>query len=259
MNTGTSPYHSVGALFCRGSHGDLLFVEGGSADRIAHHWSELRGTVATNTHTTTTLPSGTRVNTTIIGASCSENLNLCAASSSHSHAIRELYRPDQGHYIGLVRCNMTEDAEDFSAFRDWLEIFILLETSLKPSSWPPLSEDTKTVQTTESITSLFASTLKNVASNDEWDLGIELFKKRVADFVVRKERIQMALPAFPCKSPSSRKVGTHTPDMAESLALRTLHRFSQAVKAIYPPGVVIWIVSDGHVFSDCSEYHRPVY
>jgi hypothetical protein len=259
MNTGTSPYHSIGALFCRGSHGDLLSVEGGSADQIAHNWSELREMVATNTHTTTILPSGTYITTTVIDASSSESLKLCTTSSSHSHAVRETYRADQGHHVGLVRCNTTQIEEDFSAFREWLEIFILLETSLKPSSWPPLLEDTKTIQTTESITSLFAATLKNVASNDEWDMGIDLFKRRVADFVVRKERIQMALPAFPCKSPSSRKVGTQIPDMAEIIALRTLHRFSQAVKAIYPPGVAIWIVSDGHVFSDCSEYHRPVY
>jgi hypothetical protein len=214
--------------------------------------------VATNTHTTTILPSGTYITTTVIDASSSESLKLCTTSSSHSHAVRETYRADQGHHVGLVRCNTTQIEEDFSAFREWLEIFILLETSLKPSSWPPLLEDTKTIQTTESITSLFAATLKNIASNDEWDMGIDLFKRRVADFVVRKERIQMALPAFPCKSPSSRKVGTQIPDMAEIIALRTLHRFSQAVKAIYPPGVVIWIVSDGHVFSDCSEYHRPV-
>jgi hypothetical protein len=253
MNTGSSPYHSIGALFCRGSHGDLLSVEGGSADLIAQNWAELRKVLATSTKITSTLPSGTQINTTTVEASHSESLRICATSSSHSHVVRELYRPSEGCHVGLVRCNIAEVVEDFNAFREWLEIFILLETSLKPSNSTLRIEDTKAHQTTESITSIFAATLKNVASNDEWATGINLFKRRVEDFVIRNERIQMALPAFPCKSPSSRKVGTHTPDMAELIALRTLHRFSQAVKAIYPPGVAIWIVSDGYVFSDCSE------
>jgi pyoverdine/dityrosine biosynthesis protein Dit1 len=71
--------------------------------------------------------------------------------------------------------------------------------------------------------------------------------------VVRDERIQMALPAFPCKSPNLRKVGGLNPDMAERVALRTLQRFAQDVRAIYSPGVAIWIISDGHVFADCSK------
>jgi hypothetical protein len=253
MNTGSSPYHNIGALFCRGANGDLLSTEGGSADLIACHWSELRKFMATGTQITTTLPSGIQISTTTVDTPHSDDLKICAVSASHSHVVRELQRLNKGCHVGLIRCNYTEVTEDFSAFREWLEIFILLETSLTPGSCTLISKDTKAFQITESITSLFATTLRNVASNDEWNIGIGLFQRRVADFVIRNERIQMALPAFPCKSPSPRKVGNDGPDMAEVIALRTLHKFTQAVRAIYKPGVTIWIVSDGYVFSDCSE------
>jgi hypothetical protein len=253
MNTGSSPYHNIGALFCYGSNGDLLSVEGGSADLVARHWLELKKSMATGTYITTTLPSGTHINTTTIDASYSDDLEICIASPSHSHVVRELHRPSGGCHVGLVRCNSAEVADNLSAFREWLEIFLLLETSLKPDSRTLLPEDTKGLRTTESITSLFATTLRNVPSNDEWNVGIDTFRRRVANFVLRNERIHMALPAFPCKSPSPRKVGNDGPDMAELIALRTLHKFTEAVKAIYEPGVTIWIVSDGHVFSDCSE------
>jgi hypothetical protein len=253
MNEGSSPYHNIGALFCRGSHGELLSVEGRSADQISRHWSQIRNLVATGSQTSTTLPSGTEVNVTTIDTSKIDGLQICAISTSHIHMVRELSRPGKTHHIGLISCNIVQDAGGRDPFHDWLESFILLETSLRPSDYTYNLQDTKALHITENIVSIFVATLKNIASKDEWDMGSSLFKRRVLDFVVRDERIQMALPAFPCKSPSSRKVGGVGPDMAERVALRTLRTFARDVSTIYSPGVSIWIVSDGHVFSDCSK------
>jgi hypothetical protein len=253
MNEGSSPYHNIGALFCRGSHGELLSVEGRSAHQISCHWSQIRNLVATGSQTSTTLPSGTEVNVTTIDTSKIDGLHICAISTSHIHMVRELSRPGKTHHIGLISCNIVQDAGGRDPFHDWLESFILLETSLRPSDYTYNLQDTKALHITENIVSIFVATLKNIASKDEWNMGSSLFKRRVLDFVVRDERIQMALPAFPCKSPSSRKVVGVGPDMAERVALQTLRTFARDVSTIYSPGVSIWIVSDGHVFSDCSK------
>ncbi|KAF5100322.1 hypothetical protein D0Z00_001290 [Geotrichum galactomycetum] len=47
------------------------------------------------------------------------------------------------------------------------------------------------------------------------------------------------------------KVATNVPDKGEELAMRRLINVCKIVKKIYPPGMKVWIVSDGHVFSDC--------
>jgi hypothetical protein len=252
MNIGSSPYHAIGALFCRGHQGDLLSAEGRSADQLAHHWSEVRSLITRNPQEYTTLPSGAQVKVTIVDLSTVDNLQVCATPTSHLHVVREVLKPHGNYHVGLISCDLSIGAEQDS-FRDWIETFILLETSLRPSNDESISRYPKVLQITSNIVSLFVDTLRNIASNDEWDTGAGLFSRRVLDFVGRNERIQMALPAFPCKSPSSRKVGGVGPDMAERIALRTLQGFARDVKDIYPPGVAIWIVSDGHVFSDCSK------
>ncbi|KAF1919205.1 Pyoverdine/dityrosine biosynthesis protein-domain-containing protein [Ampelomyces quisqualis] len=251
MNTGSSPYHSIRALFCREHNGDLLSIEGPYASAISKCWSTLGDLKLKGTPSFTSLQSGVQVHAIIIDTTQAESLPICPASTCHSHTIRELSRPGKDYHVGILSCNDLEITTTSTPFREWLETFILLETSLRPESEATDLQDIKTLQTTWSITTLFVSMLKNVASNDEWAMGEGLFQRRVANFIVRNERIQMALPAFPCKSPSSRKVGGAAPDMAERIALRTLHQFAKEVKAIYSPGVTIWIVSDGHVFSDC--------
>src|SRR6185436_17323058 len=47
------------------------------------------------------------------------------------------------------------------------------------------------------------------------------------------------------------KVSGANPDAGEALALRTLESFVKAVREIYGPGARLWVISDGHVFSDC--------
>lgn len=42
------------------------------------------------------------------------------------------------------------------------------------------------------------------------------------------------------------------------IALTTLHNFVRSVEDIYKPGAEVLIVSDGHVFSDCSKSLRDI-
>lgn len=56
---------------------------------------------------------------------------------------------------------------------------------------------------------------------------------------------------IPCKSSNHDKVASVHPDGAEFEALTNLYKFARAVKNLYPPGCIVEIVSDGHVFSDC--------
>ncbi|KAH7372294.1 Pyoverdine/dityrosine biosynthesis protein-domain-containing protein [Pyrenochaeta sp. MPI-SDFR-AT-0127] len=163
----------------------------------------------------------------------------------------ECYNDKKGCYVGLVSCDFPKSDCEGKDFQDWLKTFIVLETSLLPTLKTHYPQDFEARQITERIRALFATTLRNVASNDQWSLGADIFYQRVFDFVTRNDRIQMCLPAFPCKSPNLRKVGGGTPDRAERIALQTLHAFTQEVRKIYPPGVTIWVISDGHVFSDC--------
>jgi pyoverdine/dityrosine biosynthesis protein Dit1 len=254
MNIGSSPYHAIGALYCRGFDAELLSIEGRCATQIADKWTDLRKLMVTGSQSWTTLRSGIIVNTTIIDSPTVQSYDICAAPGSHSHVIRELQRPNESHHVGLISCAPEEDKNDNIAFREWLETFVLIETSLQPGRDKKSRENADILRITATISNLFDTTLRNIASNDEWSVGKAIFERRVLDFVARGERIQMAVPAFPCKSPSDRKVGGVVPDMAEYVALQTLHRFATDVKTIYPPGAAMWIVSDGHVFSDCSKY-----
>ncbi|KAH8708504.1 Pyoverdine/dityrosine biosynthesis protein-domain-containing protein [Phaeosphaeriaceae sp. PMI808] len=251
MNTDSSPYHDIVVLFCHGLHGELPTVVGSAASHITHHWAQIQHLAVSGPQISTTLPSGNHIITKTIETSRCDDLHLCATPTCHTHVIRELHRPNQSHRVGLIRCVRFEENEVKSVFREWLETFILLKTNLRPSINVTSLQDTKAHQINEHITALFEVTLRNIASEDEWSTGRDIFRSRVLNYIIRNERIEMSLPAFPCKSPNPHKVGGVDPDMAERIALQTLRRFAQRVKTIYPPGVTIWIVSDGHVFSDC--------
>ncbi|KAI5968302.1 DIT1 [Candida margitis] len=104
----------------------------------------------------------------------------------------------------------------------------------------------------DTVTNTFAEKLKHTVERDMWDaIGREKFKKNVEFFTSRGQPLEAVLPAFPCKSSNYEKVSGDLPDKGEELALRRLIFFADEVQKIYPPGIIIWIVSDGHVFSDC--------
>ncbi|WP_174184279.1 L-tyrosine/L-tryptophan isonitrile synthase family protein [Nocardia barduliensis] len=62
--------------------------------------------------------------------------------------------------------------------------------------------------------------------------------------------VHFIIPAFPAKSRNRRKTLGHLPDMAEVLAIESLQGFCDQISAVYRPGAIVTICSDGHVFSD---------
>lgn len=68
---------------------------------------------------------------------------------------------------------------------------------------------------------------------------------------IRNEKpITFVLPAFPGKSPNTKKVLGHLPDMAEIESLKFLDNLCEKIRSYYAPGAKIVICSDGRVFSD---------
>ncbi|SCU88626.1 LAMI_0D10770g1_1 [Lachancea mirantina] len=158
--------------------------------------------------------------------------------------VSEYRRKDETQLRGIITT-----IEHENEFNDWLVAHILEsarlhddETAKMPSSIP----------FDELFTDYFAQNLKNSVANDKWENGgRHNFINSVRYFTDRNLRIECIMPAFPCKSSNMEKVHGAVPDKGEELALKRLIKATQEVQNFYPPGMKVWIVSDGHVFSDC--------
>ncbi|SCU88679.1 LANO_0D02784g1_1 [Lachancea nothofagi CBS 11611] len=158
--------------------------------------------------------------------------------------VSELHRRAEKQIRGIITT-----IEDENEFNDWLIAHILEQTRMELDQSPSIES---TVPFAELFTNYFADNLKNTTPNDEWEKGgREHFQERVKYFTDRYLTIECILPAFPCKSSNVDKVHGAVPDKGEELALRRLIMATQEVQGFYPPGMKVWIVSDGHVFSDC--------
>ncbi|GAV49092.1 hypothetical protein ZYGR_0N04970 [Zygosaccharomyces rouxii] len=139
--------------------------------------------------------------------------------------------------------------ENENEFNDWFIFHILDQARLKFSEKPTITSD---IDYHKSFTRYYEKNLKNTVFEDQWDEeGREYFIKRVRYFTDRFLRIECVLPAFPCKTSNRDKAAGTLPDKGEEFALRRLLKATHDVSQIYPPGMKVWIVSDGHVFSDC--------
>ncbi|MFI6040935.1 L-tyrosine/L-tryptophan isonitrile synthase family protein [Nocardia sp. NPDC051321] len=69
-------------------------------------------------------------------------------------------------------------------------------------------------------------------------------------FIAAGKPIHFVIPAFPAKSRNHRKTLGRLPDLGERLALDSMQSFCEQISAVYAPGAVVTICSDGHVFSD---------
>ena len=151
-----------------------------------------------------------------------------------------------------VRGHITT-VEDENDFNDWFIYHILEQARLSASEVPLLPKETLEEKAYHgAFADFFAENLKNDVPGDQWEVsGRAYFIERVRYFTDRYLKIECILPAFPCKSSNRNKVYGEHPDKGEELALKRLIQATVDVKKIYPPGLKIWIVSDGHVFSDC--------
>jgi L-tyrosine isonitrile synthase len=72
----------------------------------------------------------------------------------------------------------------------------------------------------------------------------------VGRYVAAGQPVHFVIPAFPAKSRNRRKTVGRLPDLGEHLALESVQSFCEQVSAVYAPGAVVTVCSDGHVFSD---------
>ncbi|KAF2001466.1 hypothetical protein P154DRAFT_464448 [Amniculicola lignicola CBS 123094] len=257
LNKGISPYHTIHGLYWRDSEGSLLAVEGSHAIIIADIWSHLKIMILSHNSLWehASLPSGKQLNALCIHAAIPE-LECIRSKWPAQYQEEELrtnlaeVQHSDGTTLGMLISRPKSLWDE--AFRTWTENFILLETQFRP--YAQLSESSRMEHRTitEQVANLFERRLKNDSKNDQWHVcGREQFMNRVYGFVERKQPILLCLPAFPCKSSNSNKVGGTMPDLAEHIALDVLRSFVKDICTIYEPGATLWIISDGHVFSDC--------
>ncbi|OQR89674.1 hypothetical protein ACHHYP_06126, partial [Achlya hypogyna] len=93
--------------------------------------------------------------------------------------------------------------------------------------------------------------LLNVRPNDKFEShGKPFLHSLIAAAMATQSPITFVLPAFPCKSPNAiaEVLGT-LPDRGEEMALARLEAMCVAIEAVYPPGAVVRIFSDGRVFN----------
>lgn len=152
-------------------------------------------------------------------------------------------------YQGLVG----DHAKELKAFHRMFSRLILFDSKMSFSLQPSLFDEHKSQAFM--IANFFAMYLKFSVEDEKWDSegmhGKNLFVETVHYFTSRNLVIEAVLPAFPCKSSNLNKVHGLYPDNGEEMALRRLIEVVEMSKEVYEPGMKIYIVSDGHVFSDC--------
>lgn len=153
---------------------------------------------------------------------------------------------ERSHDNGVL--GIVTKAWNLSYFDNWMINLVLSTANIRY----PFNTCPNLKIYTHKIIDIFVNTLKNTTAHDKWTEGGSIYFEKKVDFFTSKNlTIEAVLPAFPCKSSNLNKVAGWKPDKGEEMALTKLCEFAAKVKEVYPPGMLIWIVSDGHVFSDC--------
>ncbi|EEP80070.1 predicted protein [Uncinocarpus reesii 1704] len=251
-NDGDSIYHRNIAIYVRRTNGELIRCLGKNHQWVNTSWPTIRSTVlmAKSNHVRYFEKHGLsrfRLSNTALET---ETIDIYETKSHKENEV-----------TGLILRATEPERMSASRFEEFFSMIILTQTQIDitmPIAELP-SEGDSTVQ---SIVDLFDELLRYKVPNDLWnDQGREYFASKVRFFTSRNLRLEMCLPAFPCKSSNPEKVAGRLPDKGEEIALRRLHGFVRQIENIYTPGARVWIISDGHVFSDCSEsisYFRAI-
>ncbi|VVT56276.1 uncharacterized protein SAPINGB_P004928 [Magnusiomyces paraingens] len=247
-------HYRIVAMYTRDDDMKLLFCEGKYDQAISDNWAVFADSAdehvsseglygVTQRYLSLTEENATPGLLEIFKSfeSSSDNLTGC----NKTFRISELKTKNQHRGIIMVDGPMNE-------FEVWFEALLLSEAQLDTAAMPIVETPEFVKKTAEAITNLFDREMRNVTHDDMWATkGRAYFTSRIEFFVSRRATIEACLPAFPCKSSNTMKVAGSKPDKGEELALRRLLAFSKMVRELYEPGLKIWIVSDGHVFSDC--------
>ena len=268
LNKSINTYHCIQGLYWRDASGELLAVEGSNSKSLPEIWTQLKDIVCATdaSWNQLQLPSGKAIKTLQINASIPALLNIRSnfppsfQQEELNTQVSEIQHAN-GLFLGILTSRPKSVKVD--GFGIWAERFVLLETEFQPfahisTSATPWAQ--KHRETCAVIAEIFERRLKNISKDDQWHVcGKEVFLNRVYGYVDKNLPIQLALPAFPCKSPNPNKAGGIMPDLAEHIAMDALHAFVQEVNSVYAPGATMWVINDGHVFSDCSKSRTERY
>ncbi|KAI1094023.1 Pyoverdine/dityrosine biosynthesis protein-domain-containing protein [Rostrohypoxylon terebratum] len=233
---GESIYYRYRAAYVRHWSGDLLYCTGPDANRVQENWDLI--SLALNT------------------------LNPTPTTVAYAYLFKldgdfQIYELRQAKKTVLTGIIINSVADQTNAKRDFDRSFcnILMREANFAIAYDMRLGHTlpaRHEKVTEEIVSLFDNFLRYQGENDKWaESGRAYFTERVRHFTSQGIPIEFCLPAFPCKSSNFDKVTGKDPDRGELLALERLHSFVEAIEKIYDAGAKLWIISDGHVFSDC--------
>ncbi|KAK1504215.1 pyoverdine/dityrosine biosynthesis protein [Colletotrichum tamarilloi] len=247
-NDGTSIFHRFQAAFVHDGQGQLLYCTGPQKACVQQHWTSSIShklhsqKFQTARETITTTSEG--VSTNLDGPFQGSKLYEMQRSGSHTTA---------GLIIDAVATSQQNVAS--AQFDDFFVQLLLDQADFAIRDHEHMScgvSAASQMDATSEIVSLFDSFLRYQGKDDQWEAsGKAYFTERVRHFTSQHARIELCLPAFPCKSSNTNKVLGKAPDRGEQLALERLHEFVEAIERVYEPGAKMWIISDGHVFSDC--------
>jgi hypothetical protein len=248
LEHGSSFYHRLVVTFTRALNGNLLTCTGPDARHLAENWANFANHFVME-------PSAGQVrhavHTKFTRTSHAED------KSSVDVTVHEQMNHDDTFIVGII-VKVTSDSA--STFDDTFFLDLAFGSVDASNPYESLQSNELGLLAAEQVTNLFDATLRYITAEDKWhSSGREYFLQRVLYYTSRGLSIELCLPAFPCKSSNLEKITGTLPDRGEHIALTTLHGFLQEVGKIYRPGATLWIISDGHVFSDCSEPFRTVF
>lgn len=271
-NQGSSIYHQIHAVYARGLDGTLFHISGRHGKETNEAWPGIMAEVERGRDEPqycqldrqgSALPSANMWESlpklSSIAKFWSNGKRISAIESSeeprpvhNSLGIRELQRPGEQQIVGILM-EAPEDSEVNADFQEWFILLLLHETRLNFADFSATVD--RSEELARDVTKIFGDMLRNIATDDRWESGggRVLFEQQAHYFISRNRTIEFCLPAFPCKSSNLQKVVGAGPDRSEETALWRLNDFVKRIEDIYEPGAKVLIVSDGHVFSDCSK------
>ncbi|KAI2604453.1 Pyoverdine/dityrosine biosynthesis protein-domain-containing protein [Hypoxylon fragiforme] len=235
---GASIYYRHQAAFARDLNGKLLYCIGPQESKVRENWHLINIPLVARNHAATKLG---RIDCVQLGDEL-QGLTLYEVRHFSNGLVTGMILDE-----ALGSCPLERDFEAFFCH------LILHQASFGITiSQLKVNHAWAHEKAVEKIVSLFDTYLRYQGENDKWaESGRAYFTDRVTHFTSQARQIELCLPAFPCKSSNFDKVAGKDPDRGEQLALERLHNFVAAIEKIYQPGAKLWIISDGHVFSDC--------
>ncbi|OHE97799.1 pyoverdine/dityrosine biosynthesis protein [Colletotrichum orchidophilum] len=241
-NDGSSIFHRFQAAFVHDGQGQLLYCTGPRKGCVQEHWD------SSISHRLPSQQVQKAPRETTTSETVSANLEG-PLKGSRLYALQRNGPNTTGFIIDVAAPQQNTEFDDF-----FVQL-LLNQADFAIRDHERITFGTSAVSSadaTAEIVSLFDTFLRYQGKDDQWETsGKAHFTERVRHFTSQDARIELCLPAFPCKSSNTNKVLGKAPDRGEILALERLHGFVEAIERVYEPGAKLWIISDGHVFSDC--------